>query len=83
MSKLTKNIINQLINHRFLKRMSQEQLAEKMHTTSSSVSRLESHGKDSERIVFHSPTIDTLEKYADAVGCEFEFILNKKIGGKK
>lgn len=78
MSKLTKNIINQLVNHRLLNRLSQEHIAEKMHTTSSSISRLESHGKNNNRIVFHSPTIDTLEKYANAVGCEFDFILNKK-----
>lgn len=43
--------------------LSQEDVAERMHTTRSSVSRLESCGTSR-----HSPSIETLLKYAQALG---------------
>lgn len=45
--------------------LTQEQVAECMGTTKSAVSRLEGLGK-------HSPSVETLKKYARAVGCEVE-----------
>lgn len=42
--------------------LTQEQVAECMGTTKSAISRLESPGK-------HSPSVSTLERYAEAVGC--------------
>jgi DNA-binding XRE family transcriptional regulator len=43
--------------------LSQEDVAERMHTTRSAVSRLEACGSGR-----HSPSIDTLLKYAQALG---------------
>jgi len=43
--------------------LSQEDVAERMHTTRSAVSRLESCGKGR-----HSPSLETLLKYAQALG---------------
>lgn len=48
--------------------LTQEAVAEKMGTTKSAVSRLESAGK-------HSPSLATLKKYAQAVGCQLEIRL--------
>lgn len=44
-------------------KLSQEDIAERMHTTRSAVSRLESSGMGR-----HSPSIETLLKYAQALG---------------
>ena len=48
--------------------LSQETVAELMGTTKSAVSRLEATGK-------HSPSLTTLKKYAQAVGCRLEIKL--------
>lgn len=45
--------------------LTQETVAERMGTTKSAVSRLESAGK-------HAPSLTTLKKYAQAVGCRLE-----------
>ncbi|GFO56964.1 transcriptional regulator [Geomonas sp. Red276] len=45
--------------------LSQEAVAELMGTTKSAVSRLEAIGK-------HAPSVATLKKYAQAVGCHLE-----------
>lgn len=45
--------------------LTQETVAERMGTTKSAVSRLESAGK-------HAPSLTTLKKYARAVGCRLE-----------
>jgi DNA-binding XRE family transcriptional regulator len=45
--------------------MTQEEVASSMGTTKSAVSRLEGAGK-------HSPSLSTLRRYAQAVGCEVE-----------
>ena len=45
--------------------LTQEAVAELMGTTKSAVSRLESAGK-------HAPSLTTLKKYAQAVGCHLE-----------
>jgi DNA-binding XRE family transcriptional regulator len=52
------------------KHLSQEDMAKRMHTTKSAVSRLESLG-----ISRHSPSIDTLLKYANAMGYDLRFDL--------
>lgn len=48
--------------------LTQEAVAERMGTTKSAVSRLESAGK-------HAPSLTTLKKYAQAVGCRLEIRL--------
>lgn len=48
--------------------MTQDDVARSMGTTKSAVSRLESGGR-------HSPSVNTLKKYATAVGCEVEIRL--------
>jgi transcriptional regulator with XRE-family HTH domain len=51
--------------------LTQEAVAELMGTTKSAVSRLESTGK-------HAPSLTTLKKYAQAVGCHLEIKLVPK-----
>ena len=55
--------------------LTQEAVAELMGTTKSAVSRLEAVGK-------HSPSLTTLKKYAQAVGCHLEIKLvpNSRLG---
>lgn len=48
--------------------LTQEAVAELMGTTKSAVSRLEAAGK-------HAPSLTTLKKYAQAVGCHLEINL--------
>ncbi len=58
-------LIAELIRARKMKGKSQKEVAEAMHTSSSVVSRLEAgYGKQR-----HSPTLDTLKRYAAALGC--------------
>ena len=58
-------LVRELLAARAKAGLTQEQVAECMGTTKSAVSRLEGLGK-------HSPSVDTLRKYARAVGCEVE-----------
>ena len=53
----------------------QEEVAELMHTTKSVISRLENGGGKNK----HSPSIDTLRRYANAIGynISIKFIPNK------
>jgi transcriptional regulator with XRE-family HTH domain len=51
--------------------LTQEAVADLMGTTKSAVSRLESTGK-------HAPSLTTLKKYAQAVGCHLEIKLVPK-----
>jgi len=51
--------------------LTQEAVAERMGTTKSAVSRLESAGK-------HSPSLASLKKYAEAVGCELRIELMER-----
>jgi DNA-binding XRE family transcriptional regulator len=48
--------------------LTQEVVASRMGTTKSTVSRLESAGK-------HAPSLTSLKKYAEAVGCSIEIRL--------
>src|SRR3989339_1898328 len=56
--------------------LTQEAVAELMGTTKSAVSRLESTGK-------HAPSLTTLKKYAQAVGCDLKIKFIPKSGSAK
>jgi DNA-binding XRE family transcriptional regulator len=52
--------------------LTQEEVADLMGTTKSAVSRLEATGK-------HAPSLTTLKRYAQAVGCSLEIKLVPKV----
>ena len=56
--------------------LTQEKIAKQMHTTTSVVSRLESFPEPTKSQ--HSPSINTLKRYAAAVGCVLEIKLVPK-----
>lgn len=56
-------IVDQMLKARSRAGLTQDAVAEKMGTTKSAVSRLESGSK-------HAPSLTTLKRYADAVGCD-------------
>ena len=58
-------MIGQLLAARTRAGLTQDAVALRMGTTKSAVSRLEGAGK-------HTPSLATLRKYAQAVGCELE-----------
>ncbi|MCZ8099291.1 MAG: helix-turn-helix transcriptional regulator [Burkholderiales bacterium] len=58
-------LINQLLRARARAGLTQDAVAERMGTTKSAISRLESAGK-------HTPSLNTLKKYAQAVGCDLQ-----------
>lgn len=58
-------LANQMLKARSRAGLTQDAVAERMGTTKSAISRLESAGK-------HAPSIATLKRYADAVGCELQ-----------
>jgi ribosome-binding protein aMBF1 (putative translation factor) len=64
-------LIRQLLLARQHSGLTQKAIARKISTTKSVVSRLESAGK-------HIPSITTLRKYAEAIGCELEIKLVPK-----
>jgi len=59
-------MIAELIRARKLAGKSQTEIAKQMHTAQSTIARLEA-GFGKER---HSPTLNTLKRYAMAVGCK-------------
>lgn len=61
-------LVRELLQARANAGLTQAAVAERMGTTKSAVSRLESVGR-------HSPSVTTLKKYASAVGCEVEIRL--------
>lgn len=61
-------LIREMLGARSRFGLTQEAVAELMGTTKSAVSRLESAGK-------HVPSLTTLKKYAQAVGCRLEIKL--------
>jgi DNA-binding XRE family transcriptional regulator len=61
-------LVRELLAARAKAGLTQEEVAASMGTTKSAVSRLEGAGK-------HSPSVSTLKKYAEAVGCEIEIRL--------
>lgn len=58
-------VANQMLMARTRAGLTQDALAERMGTTKSAISRLESAGK-------HAPSLATLKRYAAAVGCELQ-----------
>lgn len=67
-------VINLLLRARTRAGLTQEVVAERMGTTKSAVSRLEGAGK-------HSPSLGTLQRYAQAVGCDLQVKLIPQQGG--
>jgi transcriptional regulator with XRE-family HTH domain len=61
-------LARELLRARSRAGLTQEAVAERMGTTKTAVSRLEAAGR-------HSPSVTTLKKYAQAVGCEVEIRL--------
>ncbi len=62
------SLIREMLAARSKSGLTQEAVAESMRTTKSAVSRLESAGK-------HTPSLTTLRKYAQAVGCRLKIKL--------
>ena len=60
-------IKKQLLQARLKKGLTQEEVARKMHTSKSNVSRLESLSNN------YVPNLMTLMKYANALGCKIDF----------
>lgn len=58
-------VANQLLRARTRAGLTQDVVADRMGTTKSAISRLEAAGK-------HTPSLDTLRRYAEAVGCELQ-----------
>jgi len=58
-------VASQMLKARSRAGLTQDIVAERMGTTKSAISRLESAGK-------HAPSLATLKRYASAVGCELQ-----------
>lgn len=58
-------LLDQLLKARTRAGLTQDAVAARMGTTKSAISRLESAGK-------HTPSLETLKRYARAVGCELQ-----------
>jgi len=63
-------VASQMLKARARAGLTQDAVAARMGTTKSAVSRLESAGK-------HAPSLETLKRYAQAVGCELQVRLVK------
>ena len=67
-------LLEEFLKARAAQGLTQAQVAEKIGTTQSAVARMESgRGK-------HSPSLATLSKYAEALGCRLEIKLVRKRG---
>jgi len=64
-------VAGQMLQARSRAGLTQDAVAERMGTTKSAVSRLESAGK-------HAPSLTTLKRYASAVGCELQIKLVRR-----
>ena len=58
-------VAGQMLKARARAGLTQDAVATKMGTTKSAISRLEAAGK-------HAPSLSTLKRYANAVGCEVQ-----------
>ena len=58
-------LIGEMLKARTRAGLTQDAVADRMGTTKSAVSRLEAIGK-------HSPSLATLKRYAEAVGCDLD-----------
>ena len=61
-------VAGQMLKARSRAGLTQDAVAERMGTTKSAISRLESTSK-------HAPSLATLKRYANAVGCELQIKL--------
>src|SRR3982750_3436729 len=68
---LSYQVAGQMLRARSRAGLTQDAVAERMGTTKSAVSRLESAGKQ-------APSLATLKRYASAVGCELQVKLVRK-----
>lgn len=59
-------LANQMLKARARAGLTQDVVAQRMGTTKSAISRLESAGKK------HAPSIATIQRYAQAVGCDLQ-----------
>lgn len=64
-------LFEEMIKARLRSGKTQEEVAKAMKTSTSVVGRLETGGG----VRRHSPTLDTLRKYAKAIGCELQIKL--------
>jgi DNA-binding XRE family transcriptional regulator len=64
-------VASQMLKARSRAGLTQDAVAERMGTTKSAVSRLEAAGK-------HAPSLATLKRYAQAVGCELQVKLVRR-----
>jgi transcriptional regulator with XRE-family HTH domain len=64
-------LFDELLKARKAAGLTQEEVAQRMGTKVPAVARLEAGGGSKK----HSPSVKTLRKYADAVGCELEIKL--------
>jgi DNA-binding XRE family transcriptional regulator len=64
-------LARELLHAREVAGLTQAEVANRMHTKPPAIARLEGGGK-------HSPSIETLRKYAKAVGCKLEVKLVRK-----
>ncbi len=65
----------QLLKARKAAGLTQEQLAEKMHTKKTNISRLEN-------VTYSRPSLATLRKYAEAVGCTLKISLVPRVDSR-
>ena len=71
------SLLDEFLKARAAQGLTQAQVAEKIGTTQSAVARMESgSGK-------HSPSLATLTKYADALGCRLEVRLVRRTRSTK
>ena len=66
------SLLDEFLKARAEQGLTQAQVAEKIGTTQSAVARMESGGGK------HSPSLATLTKYADALGCKLEVRLVRR-----
>ena len=66
-------LINQLIRMRTAAGLTQEEVAQRMHTAKSNVCRIEKSGK--------SPKLDTLRRYANACGYDVSIDFKPRAAG--
>ena len=64
-------LFDELLNARMQAGLTQAEVADRMGTKTPAVARLEAGGGNKR----HSPSISTLRKYAEAVGCQLEIRL--------
>lgn len=62
------DLLEEMVNARLKAGITQEEVAKQMKTSTSVIGRLETGGGKHK----HSPTIETLRKYAKALGCDLK-----------